>query len=183
MIDQTRRKKLAYHLRQLSVGIISNDDFEENVMTDVTNGWLPEQYYRAKEAKSDDAIIIPMLELCWGLYSDLRNYKLTRGNKLSDESLKVIARCILFLHSDNEYKWPKFDSTNPIFRFSLKDFIVNLLTLGQVYRDKRSAQEHSFKNFQKFGDYDCWPFLSNMDYNEQLSKPPFLNLDASRLTY
>lgn len=39
-------------------------------MDDVTNGWLPEQYYKSKEAKFDDKIIQPMLELCWGLYDD-----------------------------------------------------------------------------------------------------------------
>ena len=64
MVDIERRKKLAFHLRHLSVGLISNYDFEYNLMEDVTNGWLPEQYYRAKEAKFDDPIIQPMLELC-----------------------------------------------------------------------------------------------------------------------
>ena len=104
------RKKLAFHLRHLSVGLITNDDFESNLMDDVTNGWLPEQYYRAKEAKFDDLIIQPMLELCWGLYDDTRQHKLRGSDKLSDESLKIIARCILFLHSDQEYKWPYFDT-------------------------------------------------------------------------
>ena len=48
MVDINRRKKLALHLRQLSTGQISNDEFEERVRKDVTYGWLPEQYYRAK---------------------------------------------------------------------------------------------------------------------------------------
>jgi hypothetical protein len=41
MIDQQRRKKLAFHLRHLSVGLISNDQFESRIMDDVTRGWLP----------------------------------------------------------------------------------------------------------------------------------------------
>lgn len=45
MVDIERRRKLALHLRHLSVGLISNDDFEDNLMDDVTNGWLPDQYY------------------------------------------------------------------------------------------------------------------------------------------
>lgn len=72
MIDKDRRKKLAYHLRHLSIGLITNDEFEDYITDDVTFGWLPEQYYRAKEAKLDDAIIRPMLELSWCLYSDLK---------------------------------------------------------------------------------------------------------------
>jgi len=51
MIDKERRKKLALHLRHLSVGLISNDAFEEAVMEDVSDGWLPEQYYRSKLAR------------------------------------------------------------------------------------------------------------------------------------
>ncbi|MDB5157251.1 MAG: hypothetical protein JWR50_1958 [Mucilaginibacter sp.] len=174
MIDQERRKKLALHLRHLSVGVITNDDFESNVMDDVTNGWSPEQYYRAKEAKSDDPIITPMLELCWGLYSDTKNYRLKGRDQLSDETLKVIARCILFLHSDEEYEWPYFDSTHPIFKFSLKDFVKAILTLGQHYRDKKFEREQSYIDFQKTGDYDYWPFLKKADYLEELNNQPFL---------
>lgn len=40
MIDTDRRKKLALHLRQLSTGQISNDEFEEIVTENVTYGWL-----------------------------------------------------------------------------------------------------------------------------------------------
>ncbi|MFM2226546.1 MAG: hypothetical protein RJA07_2748 [Bacteroidota bacterium] len=43
MVDNDRRKKLALHLRQLSTGQISNDEFEKRVMQDVTYGSLPEQ--------------------------------------------------------------------------------------------------------------------------------------------
>ena len=88
-------------------------------MDDVTSGWLPEQYYRAKQAEFDDAIIIPMLELCWGLYDDTRRHKLIGNDELSKEALNSIKRCILFLHSDLEYEWPSFDSINPLVRFSL----------------------------------------------------------------
>jgi hypothetical protein len=90
-------------------------------MYDVTDGWLPEQYYHSKEAKSDDPIIQPMLELCWGLYDDTRQHKLTKSDELPQEALKIIARCILFLHSDREYEWPYFDTNNPLLKFSLKD--------------------------------------------------------------
>ena len=38
MVDKERRKKLALHLRHLSVGLTTNDDFEEAIMEDVSEG-------------------------------------------------------------------------------------------------------------------------------------------------
>jgi len=74
MVDNDRRKKLALHLRHLSTGQISNDEFEERITEDVTYGWLPEQYYRAKESKTDDPVIRPILEFSWCLYNDTYNH-------------------------------------------------------------------------------------------------------------
>ena len=177
MVDKERRKKLALHLRHLSVGLITNDDFEGAIMEDVSDGWLPEQYYRSEKGKSesDDAIIRPMLELCWGLYSDTRKHKLTNSDKLTDEALKIIARCILFLHSDEEYKWPYLSNNNPLLTFSLKDLILSILTLGHHYRNKREEQAISYYEWQKLGDYDVWPFFKKSEYEKQLKKQPFLN--------
>ncbi|MGZ3848665.1 MAG: hypothetical protein ACXVKI_06020 [Flavisolibacter sp.] len=177
MIDKERRKKLALHLRHLSVGLISNDDFEEAIMDDVTDGWLPEQYHRSKLAKSedDDPIIKPMLELCWGLYDDTRSHKLVKSDELTKDALKIIARCILFLLSDKEYEWPYFNTNNPLFRFSLKDLILSILTLGHHYRNKREEHIISYYKWQTSGDYDVWPFFGKNDYQEQLTKQPFLS--------
>ncbi|MFT3739165.1 MAG: hypothetical protein QM786_10445 [Breznakibacter sp.] len=174
MVDRERRQKLALHLRHLSVGLISNDGFESNLMDDVTNGWLPEQYYRAKQARFDDPIIQPMLEFCWGLYDDTRNHKLKGPDELSVESLKVIARCILFLHSDQEYKWPYFDTNSPLFKFSVKEIAACILTFGQYYRDKREQQVQAYLEFQKNGNFEVWPFMTERDYKAQLVKQPFL---------
>lgn len=174
MIDKDRRKKLAYHLRHLSVGLISNDEFESNLMNDITNGWLPEQYYRAKEAKFEDSIIEPMIMLCWGLYDDTRNHKLTGADKLSEKSLKIIARCILFLQSDLSYEWPYFDTRNPLAKFSLSELVLCVLTIGQYYRAKRNELEEAYLEFQKLGNYDIWPFFKEADYLEALKLNPFL---------
>lgn len=177
MVDNERRKKLALHLRHLSVGLTTNDDFEESIMDDVTDGWLPEQYHRSKLAKSedDDSIIKPMLELCWGLYDDTRNHKLVKSDALTKDALKIIARCILFLHSDKEYEWPYFNINNPLLRFSVKDLILSILTLGHYYRNKREEHIISYYEWQKLGDYDVWPFFRKNDYLEQLAKQPFLS--------
>lgn len=174
MVDIERRRKLALHLRHLSIGVISNDDFEESLMNDVTNGWLPEQYYKSEEAKFDDKIVQPMLELCWGLYDDNRNHKLRGSDKLPEQSLKIIARCVLFLHADKEYEWPYFDTKSPLVKFSLGEVILTILFFGHYYRDIRKQQEKAFEEFQKLGDFEIWPFINQNDYDEQLKHQPFL---------
>lgn len=174
MIDINRRKKLAYHLRQLSVGLISNDDFEERIMKDVTYGYLPEQYYRAKEAENDDSVIRPILEFSWCLYNDTYNHKLKGRHELSDAQIKEIARYILYLHSDFEYDWTYVDFTNPLIRFSFKDILKSLITFGQHYRDLNLKREEEFELMKKSGDFEYWPFKTKTDYEQQLKNQPYL---------
>jgi hypothetical protein len=175
MADTVRRKKLAFHMRQLSVGIISNDGFERAILDEITNGCLPEHYRGSSDAGTDDPVVAPILEVCWGLYGDLRNHKLKGPDQLSTENLKIIARCILFLHTDLEYEWPPFDTRNPIFSFSLVDFLIGILTLGQNIRNKRKGQLIAYEAFKKSGDFDHWPFYRLSDYENHLTKPPFLS--------
>jgi len=174
MVDNDRRKKLAMHLRQLTTGQLSNDEFEERVMKDVTYGSLPEQYYLTNESKTDDAVIRPILEFSWCLYNDTYNHKLTDKHKLSDEQTKEIARFILFLHSDLEYDWTYFDLTNPLIRFSFKDILKSIITFGQHYRNLNLKREEEFELLKKTGDFELWPFKTQIEYEKQLTKQPFL---------
>ncbi|MGF7027391.1 MULTISPECIES: hypothetical protein [Sphingobacterium] len=174
MVDLERRKMLAYHLRHLVIGRISNDEFEEEMQDNVSFGYLPEQYYSSKQAKLDDPIIRPMLELSWCLYSDLGNHKLTDKHQLADEELKNIARIILFLNSNLEYEWPYFDRINPLIRFSFKDLLFTILSLGQHYNVKLNEWKVQFEKFKNTGDHDLWPFISKEQYEQQLKKQPFL---------
>lgn len=171
MVDTNRRKRLAFHLRQLIVGITTNDDFENAVTEEITVGWLPEQYHKSKIAKTDDSIILPIVEQCWTLYSDLENHKLEGKYKLSLEQEKVLARCILFLQTDIEYKWPYF---NIKAQYSLLDYLIILLTLG-LYHPSRKKQMLSYIEWQKHGDFEVWPFFSQNEYEAQLKNQPFLN--------
>ena len=174
MVDTNRRKRLAYHLRQLSVGRITNDAYEEAVMDDISFGKLPEHYYRAKEAQFDDPIIRPMLELSWCLYGD-SNQKLIGRHKLNDEQLKDIARFILFLHSDLEYEWPYIDPLNPVIRLSFKEILLTILTFGQYNRQKRNERVQELEDLQSLENYQYWPFIKKEQYENQLRKQPFLN--------
>ncbi len=174
MVDKDRRKKLALHLRQLSTGQLSNDDFEERVTEDITYGWLPEQYYRAKECKNDDAIIRSILEFSWCLYNDTYNHKLIGEHKLSDLQIKEIARFILFLQSDLEYEWTYIDLTNPLMRFSFTDLLKSILTLGIHYKEMKLKREEEFELMKKSGDFELWPFKTQAEYEFQLTKQLFL---------
>ena len=175
MVDNDRRKKLELHLRHLSTGQISNDEFEERITKDVTFGWLPENYYRSKESKTDDPVVRPILEFSWCLYNDTYNHKLTGKHKLSDEQTKEIARFILFLHSDLEYEWTYVDLKNPVIRFSFTDILKSITTLGQHYRDLNLEREEEFELMKKTGDFELWPFKTRTEYEEQLKRQLFLN--------
>ena len=175
MVDNNRRKKLALHLRHLSTGQISNNQFEKRITKDVTYGWLPEQYYRAKESKTDDPIFRPILEFSWCLYNDTYNHKLTGKHKLSNEQTKEIARFILFLNSDLEYDWTYVDITNPVIRFSFTDILKSIISFGQHYRDLNLKREEEFELMKKAGDFELWPFKTRIQYEEQLKRQPFLN--------
>jgi hypothetical protein len=175
MIDKGRRKKLAMHLRHLSVGQISNDEFEDRITEDVTYGWLPGQYYRSKESKTDDPVIRPILEYSWCLYNDTYNHKLKGRHKLADEQLKEIARFILFLHSDLEYEWTYIDITNPLMRFSFTDMLKSIISFGLHYKNKQLERVEEFEKMKCEGDFEYWPFKTILDFKRQLEYQPFLN--------
>jgi hypothetical protein len=174
MVDIERRKKLSTHLRHLSTGQISNDEFENGIMDDVSYGWLPEQYYRAEESKNDDSVIRPILEMSWGLYDDTRNHKLNGRDALSEYAIKEIARYILFLQSSQEYDWTYVDMTNPIIRFSFKDIMKSIITLGQHYRDLKLTRDEEYEKMKKDGDFEYWPFKTKYDLENELNKQPYL---------
>lgn len=173
MIDNERRKKLAMHLRHLFTGQIWNQEFEDRLADDVTYGWLPEQYYRAKECSVDDQAMRLILEYSWCLYSDAHFHKMIKKYKLSDEEMKEVARIILFLHSEQEYQWDYFKASIPVITF--KDIIKNFLTLGKHSKNLRLKREEEFELFKQTSDFEFWPFKTRLDFENALKKYPFLN--------
>ena len=115
------------------------------------------------------------MEFSWCLYNEMYNHKLVGQHKLSDEQIKEIARFILFLHSDLEYDWTYVDFTNPFIRFSFKDILINIMTLGKYYEDLKLTREQEFALMKKSGDFDFWPFKTKIEYELQLKRQPFLN--------
>ena len=175
MIDLDRRKKLATHLRRFVAGQITNDEFEELLMNDVTYGHLPEYYYLTKECTNDDPVIRPMVEMAWGLYDDTRNHTLTGTYTLNSYARKQIARYVLFLTSDQPFTWEYFNIRHSLLLMSLKDFLKCFMTRGVSYLQFELIREQKLEAIKSTGDYEYWPFKTVQDFKKQLKKPPFLN--------
>jgi len=94
MIDPTSRTEAALLLRRLASGRITNDDFDE-------------RYPR----RSPDPGVVAVGEVAWTLYSDLRTYRLVGSKALSSADRRLVARCVLFLHSGLPYSWLPFRKT------------------------------------------------------------------------
>ncbi|MCH2231182.1 MAG: hypothetical protein MK105_12640 [Crocinitomicaceae bacterium] len=174
MVDVKKRNRLAELLRHLSTGQISNDEFEDKLTDEITEGYLPEQFYRAKGINEMDPVLRPIVETAWGLYDDTRNHKLTESDELTGYAKKEIARFILFLKSDQEYTWDYIDLMNPIMRFSFKDMLKSIATLGQHYRNLKLSRDEEFARIKETGDFAFWPFKTKEDFENELKNQPYL---------
>lgn len=146
MIDKEARKKTAELIRHLVSGQISNYQFEDTI-----------------PASSDLAISEVFQHGAWMLYSDFPEYKLIKKNRIPDNNRPEIAKWILFLQTDEEYKWPKYPPFHPFLYL-----VANLLTFGFV-------SKQSFKKWKTAGDFDVWPFISREDYKKANSNPTYLS--------
>ena len=150
-IDTTARKKLAELLRHLVSGVITNDEFEDG---------LP---------SSQDEAVVAIYEQAWLLYDDLHEHRLTGKWRVPDDSRTIIARWILFLHSELPYEWPVWRLTGPrIWGRALR----GLLTFGQSVRTERVK-------FESSGDYTVWPFFRHEDFDHAKAEPVLLRGAAS----
>ncbi|TWU27829.1 hypothetical protein [Bythopirellula polymerisocia] len=94
MIDRSQRDKLSQDLRRLVTGRMSNDDFDD-------------VYYEEYES-SYDVAVREIGGFGYGLYSSdvLFPYRLKGRHRVSVDVRQMACRCVLFLRSDREYKWP-----------------------------------------------------------------------------
>src|SRR5579859_5553001 len=112
MIDRLARNQLAEALRALAAGQISNDEFENRV-----------------PRSSDPAIWHIFFDGVWGLSSDLWQHRLRGKHHLSADAKQAVARCVLFLKTDQEFEWPQPSGLERLGAFS-----ASLLTLGLAAR-------------------------------------------------
>lgn len=144
MIDGKSRKKAAEVARRFFAGQISNFEFEN-------------QYPASK-----DRAIWAIGSTFWCFYDDLREHKLKGKWAINETTKKLMGRCIVFLHSSEEYKWPEI--SHPGARPVEYGKISKLLN-----RHKRQDR------FLASGDIQFWPFINEQSYLHAMQHPTLLS--------
>jgi len=148
--DLKARRELAALIRHLVSGVITNDEFEDRLPRPLRD--------------SEDAAVVALYEHAWCLYNDTFEHHLIGQWKVSKENRRVIARWILFLHSDLHYEWPAVRITGSV---GLWNALRHLFTLGYSTRQAQAR-------FEAAGDYDVWPFFRRADFENAASSPTLL---------
>jgi len=104
--------------------------------------------------KSQDPALKAIRYFAWGQFSDLRVHTLTERDAPLPEHRALIGRCLLFLQTDLEFKWPSPPG--------LGEGLLRIASLGRW--SGTSEEEYKSK-----GDFDVWPFLKRSDYEAQIS--------------
>ena len=152
MIDYPNRDRLALLLRRYVAGRVTNDELADEA-----------------PSRSADPAIQAVYEQAWNLYDDLSTHRAEGRHALTPDARRLVARWVLFLHSDRQYRWPPFSF------MQIHNWPVNVLTLGWWERRKRRR----FEAFQRAGHFNVWPFLTTVEYKEALAKPRFLRGSAA----
>jgi hypothetical protein len=148
MIDRENRQQVIKYARLYLSGQIDNDSLDELMFDKI---------------HTKDIGLQKVMQQLWHSYDDMHTHYNRGKQKLSKEHRSDIARHILFLQSDFEYKWPEHTLGNPMLRF-----LSYVLTLGILpyFLDKQFANS---------GPLEIWPFFTVEEYNEQLKKPVYLS--------
>ena len=147
MIDRFKRDRLAEALRHLLSGRIHNLAFDDldcpGAITDSNDRALFEVFYSV-----------------WTCYDDFHSHplQLTDGQKLD------FKRCILFLHSDAEFEWPRKK------RSGLIDYLWRVADWITGHR----FSWRPVKPPPPPGDVAVWPFFRREDYDRALQSPRLL---------
>lgn len=145
MICRQSRDQLALTFRRYVSGRISNDDLDE-----IAVDWRVRGAVAVKKA-------------AWCLYSDNRRHFATGVHTINDDGKRIIARWVVFLHSEHEYLWPEYSFPQIV------NWPLNLLTFRWWERRKRRR----LNEFQEAGDIDAWPFLRTEDLDEAAQRPRY----------
>ena len=150
MIDRNARNKAAQTIRHYVCGVITNKEFEK-------------RYPSSKV----DPIIRTLDDSLWATYEDIGTHKLTGENSVSCDLKQRIARWLVFLYSDSEYRWPKVSDAG--FRDLQADS-----WFGKFIRTIFGYEEKSLA-FMRCGDYTVWPFFTREEYESAIKSPILLN--------
>ena len=150
-VDQEARKRLAWLVRRLAAGSITNDQFE-NALPDSRESALHEMFFFG----------------LWPLYDDFFEHKLADQWSLTSEGKTWVGRIVLFLLSGRAYRYPQLGGLS-----YLPVMLLSILTIewfGKLWL------RHKWRD----GDESVWPFFSRSEYEEALKHPVFLNGSAQQ---
>ncbi len=82
---------------------------------------------------------------------------------LTDEQRRHVARAVVFLHSDEEYSWPRWPTPNV-----LRDF------LAWITRDRVASSKTRRAAWEASGEFAVWPFLHREQYDRARRSPRLL---------
>lgn len=148
MIDRASRDRLALALRHYCAGLITNFCLE-NV-----------------EVEFDDPGVVAIEDMSWLIYSDNREHYANEDHFQNRQTRHEVARWILFLMTDLEYRWPKFRAVG-----LMPCGLFSLLTFGWLER----RRVKKWQSFATAGDYAVWPFFSRAEYKAALREPRLLS--------
>lgn len=113
---------------------------------------------------SGDGVIEPIESRAWTFYSDMHEHRLDR--ELARALREDVARWVLFLQGDLEYRWP----VGPWDNYPIYNWPFNLLTLG--WWERRKARR--LREWQSHGDVEVWPFSTRAELAAACAAPRFL---------
>ncbi len=143
MIDRNARNKLAEEIRHFINCFKDNFEYDN----------------AAFDIKTKDPGVIDIRQNVWLTYDDLSRHKMEGKWALSNEQDVIIKRCIVFLKSNIEYKWPKW----PLYYRVVRPFIW-LISFGRL-TDKLDS------HFNGNGNLEVWPFFSEDEYEAAKKEP------------
>ncbi len=151
MIDRSGRDQLALLLRRYAACRITNDDLAD----------APSQ--------SQDRAVGAVYGYAWNLYDDVRIHRAEGQFALLPDTRRMVARWIVFQHSDQEYGWPHLSLS------AIRFAPLNWLTFGWWAR----RAEQRFKAFRRAGHFGVWPFFNTAEFRKALKHPRYLRGRAS----
>lgn len=146
MVDRKSRDACAELLRRLMRGEMEGEEFE----------------FAVDGLCSQDPGIRAVQTQAWCYYSDFEPVERSVARAVRPE----VARLILFLQGDTEYRWPPYPSGD----FPIYNWLFNVFTLGWWERRKAERVRH----WQQQGDHSVWPFHSRAEYDAACARPRFL---------
>lgn len=146
MIDREARDCLAEATRHFAVGLSTNFEFDDTAFS----------------LRTTDRGVLEIRQELWSIYDDLREHELKGEWNLSEKQRKVVARIVMFLKSDFEYKWPVVPTWYRLLRPLLWIPTIGIGTkaLDDKYRVRL--------------DMEIWPFSSSEEIQSARTTPTYL---------